>query len=154
MADGHTADEFLQYSQDAHRAMNNLLRKIPKVDDILKDARWQALAGYPASLRERPPAGRAGRAAGRHKGRQGARSSAGRGHHRGDEKADRAIPAACPEEGHQRHGRHHPYEPRQIAPGAFRHRTAPCHCFRLFEPRIRPCRKARGATATSIALPS
>jgi L-seryl-tRNA(Ser) seleniumtransferase len=28
--------------------MNNLLRAIPKVDDILRDARWQALAGYPA----------------------------------------------------------------------------------------------------------
>ena len=28
--------------------MNNLLRTIPKVDDILKDARWRALAGYPA----------------------------------------------------------------------------------------------------------
>ena len=27
--------------------MNNLLRAIPKVDDILKDARWRALAGYP-----------------------------------------------------------------------------------------------------------
>ena len=28
--------------------MNNLLRAIPKVDDILKDERWRALAGYPA----------------------------------------------------------------------------------------------------------
>ena len=28
--------------------MNNLLRTIPKVDDILKDALWQALSGYPA----------------------------------------------------------------------------------------------------------
>jgi L-seryl-tRNA(Ser) seleniumtransferase len=28
--------------------MNNLLRTIHKVDDILKDARWRALAGYPA----------------------------------------------------------------------------------------------------------
>ncbi len=30
--------------------MNNLLRKIPKVDDILKDERWRALAAHPAEL--------------------------------------------------------------------------------------------------------
>ncbi len=30
--------------------MKNTLRKIPKVDDILKDERWEALAAYPAGV--------------------------------------------------------------------------------------------------------
>ena len=30
--------------------MKNALRKIPKVDDILKDERWEALAAYPAGV--------------------------------------------------------------------------------------------------------
>ena len=30
--------------------MNNLLRNIPKVDDIIRDARWRALAAYPSEV--------------------------------------------------------------------------------------------------------
>ena len=50
MAYGTVADQPFQYCEDPGGTMNDLLRKIPKVDDILKDEGWLGLAAYPVTL--------------------------------------------------------------------------------------------------------
>jgi L-seryl-tRNA(Ser) seleniumtransferase len=47
MAHRHAPDELPQHSQDDNGMMKDLLRQIPKVDDILKDEKWGGLSVYP-----------------------------------------------------------------------------------------------------------